>query len=249
MLRLSGNVRTVWVGDLKVENKIGADGNAFQHKTIHFKVASNRDYSITKVVNGQAVKERPSDFVLCRATGNLAQVIADYASAKNTEGKTISRFVSLHGALETFMGQKTINIEKIVAINGVNYRVPFSETINVEQSVFVVKDIEFLDSGNKVEAVTTTNTNAQVVQATPVEGTVDSASVVNVQQSVVNQTVVTTPPAQQPVVEQTVVATLPVEQTVVTENTQSVEQPVENTTTDNNIEPVQEQTNPGEIPF
>lgn len=196
MYKVFTNARTVWVGDLKVENKVGADGKPYESKTILLKVASNRDYSVSKVVNGETSKVRPADFVFCKANGHIAQLIADYASGKSADGKLISRFVSLSGHLETYVTQKTINIEKVISINGAMYKVPFSEVIDIDQTTFVIREIEFLDSSEKSNNARNTN---QIVEAVPAEG-VPTEGVIAVTPQQIQQPAQT--PVQQPVVQQ-----------------------------------------------
>jgi hypothetical protein len=154
MFRLHANARTVRMGELQIENKTNAEGQAYQSKSILFTVASNRDYSVTKTVNGQQVKERPSDFVFCKAMGNIAQALADYASEKDANGKLVSRFIELAGHLETYTTKRTIPIEKVLTIGGKQYKVNLDTQIDVEQTIFIVKELQFLDStGSKVKAI------------------------------------------------------------------------------------------------
>jgi hypothetical protein len=186
---MNTNARTVWVDELKVEKRKGNDGQEYDAKSILFCVASNRPYSVVKkdsngnpiTENGQVVRERPSDFLLCKATGNVAQVIADHCSEKRADGsgKQISRHLSLYGHLETYKTLKPVKMDKVVNINGTNYKVEFDTKIEVDAQIFIVHDInDFLDSkptseakANKVEetikitavsdseATATTNTN------------------------------------------------------------------------------------------
>ena len=89
MFRVNAVCRTVWVKDLVTEKRNGANGE-YDAKSILFRVASDRNYKRTIVKDGQQVEERPTDFVLCRANGGTAQVIADNCTAKDAEGKLIS---------------------------------------------------------------------------------------------------------------------------------------------------------------
>lgn len=186
---MNTNARTVWVDELKVEKRKGNDGQEYDAKSILFCVASNRPYSVVKkdsngnpiTENGQVVRERPSDFLLCKAIGNVAQVIADHCSEKRADGsgKQISRYLSLYGHLETYKTLKPVKMDKVININGTNYKVEFDTKIEVDAQIFIVHDInDFLDSkptseakANKVEetikitavsdseATATTNTN------------------------------------------------------------------------------------------
>ena len=182
MLRLSTNARTVWVGDLKTESKVGADGQPYISKQILFRVASNRDYTVNKVINGVTVKERPSDFIFCKATGSIAQAIADYASAKDATGKLVSRHLSLHGSLETYTTYKDMQIN--ANVGGQVQAIQFKA--EVEQTIFIVKELDFLDSSSKATV------------ATPVTG----GAVATTQPALTATPVTTTQPAVQPQVTQ-----------------------------------------------
>lgn len=198
MLRTGTNARTVWVGDLKVENKVGADGKPYQSKTILFKVASNRDYTVNKVVDGKVVKERPSDFIFCRANGSVAQAIADFASAKDATGKLVSRYLSLHGAIETYTTMKDMTVN--ANINGTIYPIAFQ--VEQEQTVFIVKELDFLDSSTK-SGVTPTNVVTGVVATTATTNTVATATP-QVTTTVAPQVTAQVTPTVAPVVNQTV---------------------------------------------
>ena len=223
MLRLSTNARTAWVGDLKVENKVGTDGQPYISKSITFKIASNRDYSINKVINGVTTKERPADFIFCKATGSTAQLIKDFASAKDANGKLISRHVALHGALETYTTKKPMQVSAL--INGVTQTIPFE--IEVENTIFMVRDLEFLDNANKATTVTTIQ--AGIIQPTQSVSTVQPTSQSTQSVSTVQPTSQSTqssvePTTSQPTVTQSVTEQPPqvVESTVTT--SQSVQQ-------------------------
>lgn len=219
MLRLSTNARTAWVGDLKVENKVGADGQPYISKSITFKIASNRDYSINKVINGVTTKERPADFIFCKATGSTAQLIKDFASAKDANGKLISRHVALHGALETYTTKKPMQVSAL--INGVTQTIPFE--IEVENTIFMVRDLEFLDNANKATTVTTIQ--AGIIQPTQSVSTVQTTSQPTqssveptTSQPTVTQSVTEQPPQ---VVESTVTTSQSVQQATVPESSNS----------------------------
>lgn len=221
MLRLSTNARTVWVGDLKTESKVGADGQPYISKQILFRVASNRDYTVNKVVNGVTVKERPSDFIFCKATGSIAQAIADYASAKDATGKLVSRHLSLHGSLETYTTYKDMQIN--ANVGGQVQAIQFKA--EVEQTIFIVKELDFLDSSSKA-TVATPVTGGAVATTQPII----SANQTVTQSQVVTQPVqsqIITQPVQsqivtQPVQTQVPVTEVPVTQVPVTQETQTV---------------------------
>ena len=195
MLRLSTNARTVWVGDLKTESKVGADGQPYISKQILFRVASNRDYTVNKVVNGVTVKERPSDFIFCKATGSIAQAIADYASAKDAAGKLVSRHLSLHGSLETYTTYKDMQIN--ANVGGQVQAIQFKA--EMEQTIFIVKELDFLDSSSKA-TIATPVTGGAVATAQPI---------ISANQTV-TQSQIITQPVQSQIVPQPVQSQVPV---------------------------------------
>lgn len=198
MLRLSTNARTVWVGDLKTESKVGADGQPYISKQILFRVASNRDYTVNKVVNGVTVKERPSDFIFCKATGSIAQAIADYASAKDATGKLVSRHLSLHGSLETYTTYKDMQIN--ANVGGQVQAIQFKA--EVEQTIFIVKELDFLDSSSKATVATPVVGGA--IATTQPTITATQPTITATQTQAVAQTQVVTQPVQSQVATATV---------------------------------------------
>lgn len=204
MLRLSTNARTVWVGELKTESKVGADGQPYISKQILFRVASNRDYTVNKVVNGVTVKERPSDFIFCKATGSIAQAIADYASAKDASGKLVSRHLSLHGSLETYTTYKDMQIN--ANVGGQVQAIQFKA--EVEQTIFIVKELDFLDSSSKA-TIATPVTGGAVATTQPII----SANQTVTQSQIVTQPVqsqIITQPVQPQIIPQPVQSQVPV---------------------------------------
>ena len=247
MLRLSTNARTVWVGDLKTESKVGADGQPYISKQILFRVASNRDYTVNKVVNGVTVKERPSDFIFCKATGSIAQAIADYASAKDATGKLVSRHLSLHGSLETYTTYKDMQIN--ANVGGQVQAIQFKA--EVEQTIFIVKELDFLDSSSKATVATPVSggavaTTQPALTATPVTTTVTATQPAVQPQVPVTPTVPTTE-AQQSVQTQTPAVTVQAtqgSQTVTVDQTSVTTTPVEIPTIDATATTVE-----GDCPF
>lgn len=174
MLRVTCNGRTVWVKDLVTEKRQGPNGE-FDAKSILFRIATPRNYTRTITRDGQQVEERPTDFILCRANGNTAQVIADNCSAVGADGKLISRHLGLTGHIETYVTDRTFKVENlplsIANVGTVN--VSFDTTQKVDGHIFIVDEIEFLDPKPqpKVQAGTATVSNVQVAVATPTQGT------------------------------------------------------------------------------
>lgn len=173
MFRSNAEVRTVWVKELQTEKRQGPNGE-FDAKSILFRVASNRNYTRTVTKDGQQVEERPTDFILCRANGSTAQVIADNCSAVDANGKLISRHLNIYGHIETYVTDRTFKVENlplsIANVGTVN--VSFDTTQKVDGHIFIVDEIEFLDPKPqpKVQAGGVTVSNVQVstgqVQAT-----------------------------------------------------------------------------------
>lgn len=173
MLRTYAEVRTVWVKELVTEKRQGANGE-FDAKSILFRVATPRNYTRTVMKDGQQVEERPSDFILCRANGATAQVIADNCSAVDAEGKHVSRHLNIYGHIETYLADRTFKVENMpVGINGQTYNLTFDTVQKVDGHIFIVDEIEFLDPKPqpKVQAGQVTVSNVQVapVQAQPVQ--------------------------------------------------------------------------------
>ena len=181
MFSLNTNGRTVWVEEMKVEKKNAGLSNEYDAKSILFCIASNRPYSVTKkdaagnvvMLNGLPVKERPTDFMLCKATSNVAQIISDHCSTKKTaiagqNEKVVSRFLSLAGYVETYKSLKPVKISKDVAIKGENFKIDFDTKVEVDAQIFIVTDvIDFLDSKPVTEVVNPKVTENITVTAIP----------------------------------------------------------------------------------
>lgn len=179
---------TAWVGELEVTNRKDASGNPYQAKSILFRVATRREYTITKEVNGAQVKERPTDFISCRATGHVAQLIKDYASSRKADGGLQSRIVEVSGHFETYKTKKEDKklIERVekrrINVNGQIYEIdlPISvesvHEVEYWQTMFIVDSINFWDSNvSDTPAVTATPTatvdTTQIISAVPVSET------------------------------------------------------------------------------
>ena len=135
---------------------------------------------------------------MCRANGGLAEVIANNCTAKDGDGKLISRHLNVIGHFEMYQNKRVFKIENLpVVINNQTYNLNFDTEQNVDGLIFIVDEIEFLDKKPTptVQAQGVTVSNVTVAPAQPVAG---QAAPVNVQvpQNTVNQ------PIQQPVMEQ-----------------------------------------------
>lgn len=173
MLRTDAVVRTVWAKDLEVTTKQGVNGT-YEAKQILFRVATDRNYKRSMVVNGQTVTDNPTDYILCRATGAVAQAFSDYCTAKKPDGKLISRHLYLVGHIELYTQPRRFPVEAQLNYNGQLLNVKLETEQNIEGHIFVVDEFEFLDS-NPVpkttvpQGATVTNVTVAPVQATPVQ--------------------------------------------------------------------------------
>lgn len=177
MFRGQMNVRTVWVKDLVVEKKQGKNGE-YEDKTVYLNVATDRNYKMDeKQPDGSVKKVVPTDFYLCRAKGDVAQRIVDFCSAKNAEGKTISRRLTLIGHMETY--KKTVEYKPSANFkfkDGNVYPITIPHKEVQDRVVFVVEEFEFLDSNpanknnaNNEELVPTIGEPIQVTEETVVQ--------------------------------------------------------------------------------
>ena len=223
MLRTICSGRTVWVKDLVTEKRQGPNGE-FDAKSILFRIATPRNYTRTVTKDGQQVEERPTDFILCRANGSTAQVIADNCSAVGPDGKLISRHLELIGHIETYVTDRTFKVENlplsIANVGTVN--VSFDTTQKVDGHIFIVDEIEFLDPKPqpKVQAGQVTVSNVQVATAQAQTATAQSAQATTPAPQVVQPTAQApvqnnTQPAQAQATAQTVQATAPQPQPMV----------------------------------
>lgn len=168
MFRSFAEVRTVWVKDLVTEKRQGPNGE-FDAKSILFRVATRRNYTRTVMKDGQQVEEYVPDFMLCRANGGLAQLVADNCSAVDANGKHVSRHLNIYGHIETYTSDRTFKIENL-PLNIQNFgtvNVSFDTVQKVDGHIFIVDEIEFLDPKPqpKVQTGQTTVTNVQVATA------------------------------------------------------------------------------------
>ena len=147
MLRGFMTIRTTWVKDLQVEKRQGQNGE-FDSKTILFNIATDRNYKVDQKQPDDSIKKvYPTDFYLCRAKGDVAQRIADFCSAKNAEGKTISRRLLLIGHMETYKKtQQYSPTANLQLPDGNVYPVTITHEVQSDGTVFVVDEFEFLDS-------------------------------------------------------------------------------------------------------
>lgn len=140
------NARTVAVvRDLKVEKRTGVNGE-FESKDILVRIAVDRDYKVRRVENGKTIEEYPTDFWLCKFTGNLAQVFADHCTATKEDGKLKSRHLLLSGNFENYTNTRKVKATPQVNIGGQIYQLELEvEVPNNSNTIFVVDSMKFLD--------------------------------------------------------------------------------------------------------
>lgn len=206
MFRSNAEVRTVWVKDLVTEKRQGPNGE-FDAKSILFRVATNRNYTRTVLKDGQQVEERPTDFILCRANGQTAQIIADNCKAVDETGKLVSRHLNIYGHIETFVQDRTFKVENLpVAINGQTYNLTFDTTQKVDGHIFIVDEIEFLDPKPQPKVVASNGATVSNVQVQAVAPAVTAENATQVVAQAPAQAVTVAPQATQATVAQNAVA-------------------------------------------
>lgn len=115
MCRTTGRVSDLVT---KVDEKTNVE-----RKSIFFTVVSDRPYKVTKTVGGKETSESISDYVFCRATGNIAELIdksCKYPSGKkDKKGKDIyvSRLLELTGHLETFESKIPVEVKNSIYLS------------------------------------------------------------------------------------------------------------------------------------
>lgn len=186
------NARTVAiVRDLRVEKRQGANGE-FESKDILFRIAVDRDYKVTRQENGKTISERPTDFWLAKATGNVAQIFADHCSATKEDGKLISRHLLLSGNFENYQNTRNVKakVQPQVNINGQIYQLDLEVEVPVENNsntIFIVDSIEFLDSNPANRTPLGGNAGATVSSAVATPVTASPVPVAQTAQAPVQQ--------------------------------------------------------------
>ena len=188
------------VRDFKVEKRQGANGE-FESKDILFRIAVDRDYQVSVTENGITGKKRPTDFWLAKCTGEVAERFNKFCTAKDEQGKLVSRHLLLGGNFEQYQKPRKIHATPQVNMNGQLVQLEFDMEVPDTSTIFIVNDIEFLD-GKKDTTPANTTPTATIASMTPV-GTAPAQA--PVQTAPVAQPVATAPVAQP-------VATAPVAQ-------------------------------------
>lgn len=153
MLSINTVGRTVRVSELQKATGTRTDGSTYENKSIYFTVASDRSY---KAKDGS----RKSDFIACRANGELAQTIADYASEKKEDNSIVSRLVYLQGSLETYQSKREVDATLNANIGGTNYKITGKVPVTQDQTIFVVTHLQFLDYKESTKTTTTATATA-----------------------------------------------------------------------------------------
>lgn len=194
------------VREFKVEKRQGANGE-FESKDILFRIAVDRDYQVSVTENGITGKKRPTDFWLAKCTGEVAERFNKFCTAKDEQGKLVSRHLLLGGNFEQYQKPRKIHATPQVNMNGQLVQLEFDMEVPDTSTIFIVNDIEFLD-GKKDTTPANTTPTATIASMTPV-GTAPVQGATPVQATApVAQSPVQTVPVAQPV------ATAPVAQPV-----------------------------------
>ena len=194
------------VREFKAEKRQGANGE-FESKDILFRIAVDRDYQVSVTENGITGKKRPTDFWLAKCTGEVAERFNKFCTAKDEQGKLVSRHLLLGGNFEQYQKPRKIHATPQVNMNGQLVQLEFDMEVPDTSTIFIVNDIEFLD-GKKDTTPANTTPTATIASMTPV-GTAPVQGATSVQ--------ATAPVAQAPVQTASVaqpVATAPVAQPV-----------------------------------
>lgn len=196
------------VRDFKVEKRQGANGE-FESKDILFRIAVDRDYQVSVTENGITGKKRPTDFWLAKCTGEVAERFNKFCTAKDEQGKLVSRHLLLGGNFEQYQKPRKIHATPQVNMNGQLVQLEFDMEVPDTSTIFIVNDIEFLD-GKKDTTPANTTPTATIASMTPVgtapaQAPVQGATTVQTTAPVAQAPVQTAPVAQP-------VATAPVAQ-------------------------------------
>lgn len=192
------------VREFKVEKRQGANGE-FESKDILFRIAVDRDYQVSVTENGITGKKRPTDFWLAKCTGEVAERFNKFCTAKDEQGKLVSRHLLLGGNFEQYQKPRKIHATPQVNMNGQLVQLEFDMEVPDTSTIFIVNDIEFLD-GKKDTTPANTTPTATIASMTPV-GTASAQAPVQGAAPVAQAPVQTAPVAQP-------VATAPVAQPV-----------------------------------
>lgn len=169
MLSINTVGRTVRVSELQKATGTRTDGTTYENKSIYFTIASDRSY---KAKDGT----HKSDFIACRANGELAQTIANYASEKKEDNSIVSRLVYLQGSLETYQSKREVDATLKANIGGTNYNVSGKVPVTQDNVIFVVTHLQFLDYKESTKVTTTATATATATVEVAAEGSPNGAT-------------------------------------------------------------------------
>ena len=164
------------VKPLETTKRNGANGE-FESKTILLRIAVDRDYKTTRTENGKTISEYPTDFWLAKATGAVAQAIADNCAQFKDDGKLVSRHLLLNGSFEGYQStrKQKVNAQPQININGQVYQLNLNLDVDMptNNTIFVIDSFRFLDKKPGQPQANTGTTTATVASVMPV-GTVQT---------------------------------------------------------------------------
>lgn len=155
MLNISATLRTVRVA---VPFKVNKNKDGGEFDSIYFSCASSRG---VKKEEGKV----DTDFILVKFVGKLADVMRDYASETNGDGKLMSRHIYVSGHLETYQAERPVEFDTV--IDGEEYTV--KSTVKETRFVLVAEHVEFLDSAKKTEGKTAPTVTVTAVKKSAAE--------------------------------------------------------------------------------
>lgn len=148
---IHGTARTTWVGEPRIDTYGGT-----QVKRLLFKCVSNRDYASTVTkADGSTEKDHAPDFMLCECRGVFADTLINYGTARDSNGKLISRLFEFDGTVETYTTTRNYPFTYAGA-DGTPVQTAL-EVKDVEQWIIKVQRMKFLDK----KPVPTVNANMQ----------------------------------------------------------------------------------------
>lgn len=152
---IHGTARTTWVGEPRIDTY-----GETQIKRLLFKCVSNRDYTSTVTkADGSTEKDYAPDFMLCECKGVFADTLINYGTARDSNGKLISRLFEFDGTVETYTTTRNYPFTYAGA-DGTPVQTAL-EVKDVEQWIIKVQRMKFLDK----KPVPTINANMQDGQA------------------------------------------------------------------------------------
>jgi len=191
---VTGTFRTVNIFPLNTKTIQGPNG-PYEVNSIMMVVAATRNRKETVYENGvakigtdgQPIKEKKSDFLLVKATGEDAKAVDQYVRSYRTENgapKLNSRHLFIQGTLETYDKEEEIEINKKINAGGVDYDVKFKEIFKHTKTIIMMDGFEFLDSKPVTETVSvvsaaTTPTVTVVPTAAPAATPITNVAPVN----------------------------------------------------------------------